>query len=166
MSELAAKINRLKKEKNAVILAHCYQNAEIDASDISARTLGVAKKNAVLNEANVNFIKSDVFENIDDKYEMIVSNPPYIKTKDLKTLQIEVQKEPKRALDGGKSGLYFYDKILKEAKDYLTDDGVILFEIGFDQAKDVTDLAKKYNYRKIKKVKDLSGNDRVLIIER
>lgn len=150
----------------AISLAKYIQNAEIDASDISARTLGVAKKNAALNEANVNFIKSDVFENIEDRYEMIVSNPPYIKTEDLKNLQIEVQKEPRRALDGGKSGLYFYDKILKEAKEYLTDDGIILFEIGFDQAKDVTDLAKKYNYRKIRKIKDLSGNDRVLIIER
>lgn len=150
----------------AISLAKYIQNAEIDASDISVRTLGVAKKNAISNEADVNFIKSDVFENIHDKYEMIVSNPPYIKTEDLKSLQKEVLKEPKRALDGGKSGLYFYDKILKEAKEFLTDDGVILFEIGFDQAKDVTELAKKYNYRKIKKVKDLSGNDRVLIIER
>ena len=85
----------------AISLAKYIQNAEIDASDISARTLGVAKKNAALNEANVNFIKSDVFENIEDRYEMIVSNPPYIKTEDLKNLQIEVQKEPRRALDGG-----------------------------------------------------------------
>lgn len=150
----------------AISLAKYIQNADIDASDISIRTLNVAKKNAALNEASVNFIKSDVFENITSKYEMIVSNPPYIKTEELKKLQAEVQKEPKRALDGGESGLYFYEKILREAKDYLVDEGVILFEIGYDQAKDVTDLAKKYDYRKIKKVKDLSGNDRVLIIER
>lgn len=97
---------------------------------------------------------------------MIVSNPPYIRTKDLETLQKEVKKEPTRALDGGKSGLEFYDKILKEAKEYLTQNGVILFETGYDQAKDVMELAKKYEYRKARKIKDLSGNDRVIIIER
>ena len=84
----------------------------------------------------------------------------------MKTLQKEVLKEPKRALDGGASGLEFYDQILKEAKDYLTDDGVILFEIGYDQADDVMNLAKLYNYKKVRKVKDLSGNDRVIIVER
>ena len=115
---------------------------------------------------NVKFIKSDLFENIQDKYEMIVSNPPYIRSAEIKNLQKEVLKEPKRALDGGESGLDFYDQILKEAKDYLTDDGVILFEIGCDQADDVMRLAKKYNYKKVRKVKDLSANDRVIIIER
>ncbi len=150
----------------AISLSKYIQNAEIDASDINVRTLSVAKKNAVLNEADVNFIKSDLFEKIQDKYEMIVSNPPYIRTADMKTLQREVLKEPKRALDGGESGLEFYDQILKEAKDYLTDDGVILFEIGYDQAEDVMNLAKRYNYKKVRKVKDLSGNDRVIIVER
>ena len=150
----------------AISLSKYIQNAEIDASDISARTLSVAKKNAVLNEANVNFIKSDLFENIEDKYEMIVSNPPYIRSADMKTLQKEVLKEPKRALDGGESGLDFYEKILKEAKEYLTDDGLILFEIGYDQAEEVMNLAKKYNYKKVRKIKDLSGNDRVIIVER
>ena len=114
----------------------------------------------------MNFIKSDLFENIQDKYEMIVSNPPYIRTAEIEELQREVKKEPKRALDGGESGLDFYDKILKQAKEYLTDDGVILFEIGYDQAEAVMDLAKKYNYKKIRKIKDLSGNDRVIIVER
>lgn len=150
----------------AISLSKYLQNAEIDASDINARTLSVAKKNAVLNDAKVNFIKSDLFENIQDKYEMIVSNPPYIRTSDIKELQREVKNEPMRALDGGESGLKFYDKILKEAKEYLTDDGVILFEIGFDQAEDVMELAKKYNYKKIRKIKDLSSNDRVIIVER
>lgn len=150
----------------AISLAKYMQDIEIDASDISSRTLGVAKKNAELNGTKVNFIKSDLFENINEKYDMIVSNPPYIRTSDIKSLQKEVLKEPKRALDGGEDGLYFYDKILSEAKDYLIDDGVILFEIGFDQADDVTKLAKKYSYKKIRKIKDLNGNDRVLVIER
>ena len=150
----------------AISLSKYVKNAEIDASDIDAGTLSVAKKNAFLNEANVTFIKSDLFENIKNTYEMIVSNPPYIRSEDMKKLQKEVLKEPKRALDGGESGLEFYDRILREAKDYLTDDGVILFEIGYDQAEDVMNLAKKYNYKKTKKVKDLSGNDRVIIVER
>ena len=76
-----------------------------------------------------------------------------------------MKREPKKALDGGENGLEFYDKILLEAKKYLNSNGVILFEIGYDQAKEITELAKKYNYKKVKKVKDLSGNDRVLIIE-
>jgi release factor glutamine methyltransferase len=96
---------------------------------------------------------------------MIVSNPPYIRKADLKDLQIEVKQEPKKALDGGEDGLVFYDRILHDAKKYLKKNGVILFEIGYDQAKDVMALAKKYNYKKVKKVKDLSNNDRVIIVE-
>ena len=149
----------------AISLAKYIQNLEVDAVDISSPALTVAKKNAKLNEVDVKFIKSDLFENVADKYDMIVSNPPYIRKDDLKALQKEVKKEPKKALDGGESGLVFYDKILQEAKKHLNPNGVILFEIGYDQAKDITDLAKKYNYKKVKKVKDLSGNDRVLIIE-
>lgn len=149
-----------------ISLAKYINNSNVDASDICARALSVAKKNAKLNNANVNFIKSNLFENINKKYEMIVSNPPYIKTEDIEHLQKEVKNEPQKALDGGASGLDFYDKILKKAKDYLTSDGVILFEIGFDQAQDVMDLMKKYNYKKIKKIKDLSNNDRVVLAER
>lgn len=149
----------------AISLAKYIQNLEVDAVDISSPALTVAKKNAKLNEVDVKFIKSDLFENVTDKYDMIVSNPPYIRKEDMKTLQKEVKREPKKALDGGENGLDFYDKILLEAKKYLNSNGVILFEIGYDQAKEITELAKKYNYKKVKKVKDLSGNDRVLIIE-
>ena len=74
--------------------------------------LTVAKKNAKLNDVSVKFIKSDLFENVNDKYDMIVSNPPYIRKADLKELQKEVKQEPKKALDGGEDGLVFYDRIL------------------------------------------------------
>ncbi|MBQ9279475.1 MAG: peptide chain release factor N(5)-glutamine methyltransferase [Clostridia bacterium] len=150
----------------AISLAKYLSNAEVDASDISSRALVVAKKNAVLNGVKVNFIQSDLFENIEKKYEMIVSNPPYIRKEELKYLQAEVKREPKRALDGGKSGLDFYEKIIAEANYYLKPHGTLLLEIGFDQAKEVTEILKECHYRKIKKVKDLSGNDRVIIAER
>lgn len=150
----------------AISLAKYIENSVVDASDISARTLNVAKKNALSNGVNVKFIKSDIFKNITNQYEMIVSNPPYIRSDVVSNLQIEVKNEPKRALDGGNNGLYFYNKILKNAKDYLTEDGIIIFEIGYDQADDVTTLANKYGYTRIEKIKDLSNNDRVLVIER
>ncbi len=150
----------------AVSLAKYLNPVSVDAVDISSRALNVAKKNAELNEVNVNFIWSNLFDKVLDKYEMIVSNPPYIRTSDMKMLQDEVKKEPKRALDGGESGLIFYEQILKDARDYLTDDGVILLEIGYEQAEDVARLMKENNYKKIRKIKDLSGNDRVMIAER
>jgi release factor glutamine methyltransferase len=150
----------------AISLAKYIKGAEVDAVDISSPALTVAKKNAKLNEVNIKFIKSDLFENVEDKYDMIVSNPPYIRKSDMEKLQKEVKQEPKKALEGGEDGLVFYDRILCDAKRYLKKNGVILFEIGYDQAKDVMELAKKYNYKKIKKIKDLSNNDRVIIVER
>lgn len=150
----------------AISLAKYLNFAEVDAVDISSRALSVAKKNAINNEVKVNFIKSDLFENINKKYDMIISNPPYIKKGDMASLQKEVKKEPKLALEAGEDGLYFYEKIIAKAKDYLTEKGMLLLEIGYDEAKAVTRMLKENNYKKIKKVKDLGGNDRVLIAER
>ena len=150
----------------AVSLAKYLEKSVIDASDICANALAVAKRNAKRNKVKVNFIKSDLFENITKKYDMIVSNPPYIKTSDIENLQKEVRMEPIKALNGGENGLYFYDEILKNAKKHLTQKGIILLEIGYDQARDVSLLAKKYNYKKIRKIKDLSNNDRVIYAER
>lgn len=150
----------------AISLAKYIQGSKVDAVDICTKALTVAKKNASLNDTTVGFIKSDLFENVTDKYDMIVSNPPYIKTSDLKKLQVEVRSEPKKALDGGKTGLDFYKKIILQARDYLNDKGMLLLEIGYDQASDVMNLLKEFNYKKIKKIKDLSNNDRVIIAER
>ena len=150
----------------AVSLAKYLNNAKVEASDISTRALCVAKKNAAMNEDTANFIHSDLFEDITKKYDMIVSNPPYIRKSELKTLQIEVKKEPKRALDGGESGLEFYERIIKEAPKYLKEGGSLLLEIGYDQADSVNHILKNYHFKKIKKVKDLSGHDRVLMAER
>lgn len=150
----------------AISLAKYLNNAEVDASDISTRALSVAKKNAKLNEVNVNFIHSDLFESLNKKYDLIISNPPYIRKSEIKSLQKEVKKEPIRALDGGESGLDFYERIINESVNFLNEKGIIMFEIGYDQAKDVSSLLKKNNFKKIKKVKDLSNYDRVIIAER
>jgi release factor glutamine methyltransferase len=134
------------------------------AVDKSLDALEVAKENATLNDANVSFIESDLFANVKDKYDLIVSNPPYIKTSIIDTLQKEVKdNEPMMALDGGEDGLDFYKKIIKEAKNYLNKDGYIAFEIGFDQAKEVSDLLEQNEYKDIKVIKDFGSNDRVVI---
>ncbi len=137
---------------------------KMTAVDKSLDALEVAKENATLNDANVSFIESDLFANVKDKYDLIVSNPPYIKTSIIDTLQKEVKdNEPMMALDGGEDGLDFYKKIIKEAKNYLNKDGYIAFEIGFDQAKEVSDLLEQNEYKDIKVIKDFGSNDRVVI---
>ena len=146
----------------AVSVAKYLEESIVDAVDISERALTIAKVNAKKNGVVVNFIKSNLFEEVDEKYDVIVSNPPYIKTEDLETLQIEVKNEPVKALDGGKTGLYFYQKIIKEAPKHLKENGVLIFEIGFDQAEDVKKLMEKNNFQHIEIMKDLSGNDRVI----
>ena len=139
-------------------------------SDISEKALEIAKKNAIKNEVEVQYILSDMFSKIDNlKFDLIVSNPPYIKTDVIKLLSKEVQNEPIIALDGGREGLDFYRIIRNEAYKYLKDDGVILLEIGFDQKNTVRELFKNndhYNYKNIELFKDLSNIDRVIKIEK
>ena len=95
---------------------------------------------------------------------MIVSNPPYIKTSVINTLQEEVQKEPHLALDGGKNGLDFYLRIIKEAKEVLRPNGILIFEIGYDQLSDLKDIIKENEeYNLLESVKDYGGNDRVVV---
>ena len=147
----------------AISLAKYIENSIVDAVDVSKKALTIAKLNAKKNNVCINFIESNLFTEVDDQYEIIVSNPPYIKTEDLKDLQVEVKNEPMKALDGGKTGLYFYKKIIKDAKKYLKLNGVLALEIGYDQAEEVTDLLKENGYNEIKIIKDLSGNDRVVI---
>ena len=114
----------------------------------------------------MNFINSNLFEEVTSTYDVIVSNPPYIRKSDMGNLQKEVTREPEKALDGGEDGLYFYKKIIKEAKKYLNEEGYLIFEIGFDQAKEVSELLEKYNYKNIEVIKDLSKNDRVVKAQR
>ena len=107
-----------------------------------------------------------MFENVNSKYDLIVSNPPYIKSADIENLQDEVKKEPIIALDGGIDGLDFYKKISYQSINFLNDKGILMFEIGFDEADAVCQILKKDGYDNIRVVKDLSSNDRVIIAEK
>lgn len=135
---------------------------EITASDYSESALDVASKNAALHNADLNFVHSDLLEDIHGKFDMIISNPPYVRTMDIGIEDPSVLKEPRMALDGGLDGLYFYRRILATAKKNLKPNGMILFEIGYDQAKAVKDIASKLGYRNITVYKDLANHDRVV----
>ena len=150
----------------AISLYDYIPGAEVTASDISQEALEVAKKNAALNRASISFVKSDLFDNIskESKFDIIVSNPPYIKTKVIDTLQKEVKdNEPMMALDGGEDGLDFYKKICNEAKAFLNEGGFVAFEIGYDQANEVSNILEQSRYKNINVYKDFSENDRVVI---
>ena len=135
---------------------------EITASDYSELALDVASKNATLHNADINFVHSDLLEDIHGKFDMIISNPPYVRTMDIGVEDSRVLQEPRMALDGGLDGLYFYRRILATAKKNLKPNGMILFEIGYDQAKAVKDIASKLGYRNITVYKDLANHDRVV----
>lgn len=143
------------------------KNAIVVASDISKKALEVAKINADnLGDSKVTLVESDLFENIEGKFNVIVSNPPYIKKDVIRTLSKEVQNEPIIALDGGIDGLDFYKKIVEEALNYLEDGGYLLLEIGYDQKEEVLNLVINKNYKDIRVRKDLSNNDRVVIMQK
>lgn len=165
-----------KQEKNLKILDLCtgsgaiavslyknLENVEISASDISKPALEVANMNFQKNECKINLIESNLFENINDKFDIIVSNPPYIETEIIKTLSEEVKKEPFLALDGGEDGLDFYRKIIEDAKEYLNENGYLAFEIGYNQKDVVEKILRDGGYRNIYSRKDLSGNDRIVV---
>lgn len=139
------------------------EKVEVYASDISKKALNVAKKNAelILKEEKISFIESDMFNSIEEKFDVIVSNPPYIKTEVIKTLDKEVQEEPMIALDGGYDGLKFYKEIRNEIENHLEDDGILLMEIGYDQKEELLNLFKNAIC-----IKDFADNDRVIIWKR
>lgn len=139
-------------------------NVEGLGVDISKQALLVAKENARLNEVEVSLERSDLFEMVTDTYDIIVSNPPYIPTAVIDGLQPEVaQFEPFQALDGKEDGLFFYRRIVKDCRKYLTENGKILFEIGHDQGQAVSEMLTYAGFSNVKIVKDLAGNDRVVI---
>ena len=122
------------------------------------------RKNAVNNNVEIKFILSDLFSNLEDnEFDIIVSNPPYIETEEIKELADDVKREPIIALDGGADGLDFYRKISKGAYRYLKDNGIICFEIGYNQAKLVSEILVENKYKNITRYKDYGGNDRVII---
>ena len=150
----------------AVSLAKYLPQAEITAIDISNDALKIAKKNAISNNVQnqITFISSDMFTNLsEEKFDIIVSNPPYIKTNVIKNLDIQVQNEPYIALDGGKDGLVFYRRIIKDCKNVLKNNSIVAFEIGYDQGESVKELMEHNGCNKVEIVKDLAGLDRVVI---
>ena len=147
----------------AVSLAKYLPQSEITAIDISDKALKIAKKNAINNqvENKITFISSDMFTNLNyEKFDIIVSNPPYIKRNVIESLSEEVKKEPFIALDGGEDGLYFYKKIIREAYQYLKYKGYLCLEIGFDQKIDVIELIEnEEKFENTYSKKDLYDND-------
>ena len=151
----------------AVSLAKKLKNIKVTASDISLNALKTAKKNAILNDVNIIFKHSDLFENIEETFDIIVSNPPYIETDVIKTLSKDVQNEPFIALDGGKDGLDIYKKIVNDAYKYLNEDGTLALEIGYNQKEQVINLLKESgNYTDIYSKKDLGGNNRIVLCKK
>ena len=184
VEEAIKKINQINEKKDIKVLDLCTgsgaiavsikkyadnlkKNVEVYASDISDDAIKIAYKNAKMNNVEINFILSDMFQEIKEKdFDIILSNPPYIETKIIDTLSKEVQNEPHIALNGGEDGLKFYRIIAENGYNYLNKNGSILLEIGYNQKKKVIQIfedAKKYS--EIKNKKDLSNNDRVIEID-
>lgn len=177
VEEVIAIANKIKAKKIldlctgsgaiAVSLAKYIENSQITATDISESALEVAERNAENNGVarQIAFLTSDLFQDVPkEKYDMMVSNPPYIKREVVKTLTKEVQEEPLIALDGGWDGLDFYRKIVHQADEFLKYGGYLCLEIGYDQKNDVMELIKREEkYRDTYCKKDLYGNDRIVV---
>ena len=132
-------------------------------SDISKTALLVAKENAKLHEVDAEWVRSDLFDNITENYDVIMANPPYIPTGEILSLMPEVRDfEPENALDGGADGLDFYRKIAGQVKDYLNPGGYVYMEIGYDQGEAVSELMRNAGFTEVEVIKDLARNDRVV----
>lgn len=132
-------------------------------SDISKTALLVAKENAKLHEVDAEWVRSDLFDNITETFDVIMANPPYIPTGEILSLMPEVRDfEPENALDGGADGLDFYQKIAGQVKDYLNPGGYVYMEIGYDQGEAVSELMRNAGFTEVEVIKDLARNDRVV----
>lgn len=148
----------------AVSIAKYIKNCNVSAVDVSQKAIEVAKKNAIVNGVNdkIKFIHSNMFENVNGKFDVIISNPPYIKSKVINSLSENVKKEPILALDGGTDGLKFYKILANNAYQFLKPEGYLILEIGYDQKEEVKNLLMD-NYQNITCIKDMGENDRVII---
>ncbi len=147
-----------------ITIKKILRNAKVDAVDISNEALEVAVDNSRLNNTNINFFQSDIFSNVKDKYDVIISNPPYIR-EDEPIMDIVKNNEPHIALYAKDNGLYFYKQILKEANNYLNKESIIAFEIGEEQAEDIIKIAKEHFPNSlIYKEQDLARLDRFIFI--
>ena len=150
---------------------YCYSNcnkkegAEVTASDISPAALDIAKNNAMLLGLKINFKEGNLFEAVkDEKFDIIVSNPPYIPSADIETLEKKVKDfEPMLALDGGKDGLDVYRKIAQDYENYLNDNGTLILELGIDESEKVKEL---FPGKEIEIKKDYNGIDRIMVVKK
>ena len=132
-------------------------------ADLSREALQVAEENASKQKVGAVFAESDLFDKVEGTYDIIVSNPPYIRTSVIKELQEEVKlHDPYAALDGKEDGLFFYREIIKKSKEYLKKGGRLYFEIGYDQGEDVKKLMEEAGFSEVTVKKDLAGLDRVV----
>ena len=148
----------------AITLNKLLDDSDVSGVDISSEALEVAKENNISNNANVKFIESDLFSNVNGRYDVIISNPPYI-SYDEEIMNIVWNNEPHLALYAPDNGLYFYDKIIKDSSKYLNDKFIMAFEIGYKQGEDIVKIVNKY-YKdtNISVEKDYSGRDRFVFI--
>lgn len=149
----------------AISIAKYASSCKVYACDISRQALAIAQTNAKKNDAKVEFFESDLLKNLKKgrKYDIILSNPPYIKSGDIEKLDIEVKKyDPRLALDGGEDGLDFYRRIVEEAKDKLNKKGWLMFEVGIGQSDAVCELMQKAGYDNVQTIKDYNKIERVI----
>lgn len=140
-----------------------HKNAKVTAIDINKEAIELAKKNAAYNDVEIDFRLGDLFEPIlkDESFDLIISNPPYIREDEKKKLEKELEFEPDNALFSGDDGLDLIRKIVKESPKYLNDNGIVLLEFGYDQGEAVNDLFKEAGFRGIIIKKDYNGHDRI-----
>lgn len=151
----------------ALSLAKNIENSYVIGSDIEEKAISLARENREFTGIkNVEFIKSDLFENIEGKFDLIISNPPYINKKDYDALDKELYFEPKSALYGGEDGLDFYREIIKKANDYLNNQGHLVFEIGYDQKEVLNKLLMDQGFVNIENLKDFNDFDRFIIAQK
>jgi len=151
----------------SVSLAKFLKGAKLFSVDISRKALAVARLNAIKNkvEKEITFIESDLFQTLtaDESFDIIVSNPPYIPSADILALQREVKDyEPMLALDGGKDGLYYYREMSQKSVMFLKQDGLLAYEIGYNQGPDVSEMLRN-DFHDIEIIKDLQKHDRVVL---
>ena len=140
-------------------------DVKILASDISSRALTVAKENASSLEADISFVESDLFSNVQDKFDIIVSNPPYIAHDDKKTIKENVLNyDPHLALFADEEGMYFYRNIIEKSRPYLNEKGIMFFEIGYDQKEKIITLGENNKFETVV-YKDINGRDRIAVLK-
>ena len=150
-------------------LLHYSNDCEGLGVDLSAEALKVAGRNVLKvltpeKAEHAHFLQSDLFEKVEGKFEIIVSNPPYIASAEVEKLMPEVRDhEPRMALDGTEDGLHFYRRIIEEAGRHLVSSGMLFFEIGYDQGQAVSELMRNEGYCEVQVVQDYAGLDRVVL---